>query len=314
MSTAAKTSAPARAQRRARRTIARLALGLVAVLLAAYLIISALAANILTIPRRVFGPQTPAALDLAYQDVRFPSRGDNIDIAGWYIPNQASHRAVVLVHGWNSSRTSEFQGHFVDFAAALRKRGFAVLMIDMRGHGQSGDAHFSFGITERRDVEGAVDWLKRQGFQPGSVGVLGVSMGAATGIGAAAEDSDIGALVEDCSFADVYPIMQAKWTTQARLPLFFLPSTVLMGRLLFGYDISAARPVGEIGEIAPRPVLIIHGAADSFTPVEHGRQLRAADPSAEYWEVPGADHASSYATDPQAYVDRVAKFFEKSLK
>jgi uncharacterized protein len=314
MSTAAQTSAPARAQRRARRVVARAALTIVVLLLAAYIIISALAANILTVPKRVFGGETPAAFGLTYQDVRLPARGDQIDIAGWYIPNQASHKAVVLVHGWNGSRTSEFQGGFPDFAAALQKRGFAVLMIDMRGHGQSGDAHFSFGITERRDVEGAADWLKSQGFQPGSIGVLGISMGGATAIGAAADDPDIGALVDDCSFADVYPLMQAKWTTQTPLPQFFLPSTMLMGRLLFGYDISAARPVDEIGKIAPRPVLIIHGAADSFTPVEHGRQLAAAAPSAEYWQVPGADHAKSYAADPQAYLDRVTTFFEKSLK
>src|SRR5690348_5463381 len=84
MSTTAQTSAPARTQRRARRIVARITLIAVVGLLVVYLLISALAANILTVPRRVFGPQTPAALSLAYQDVRFPSRSDKIGIAGWY--------------------------------------------------------------------------------------------------------------------------------------------------------------------------------------------------------------------------------------
>jgi alpha/beta superfamily hydrolase len=58
----------------------------------------------------------------------------------------------------------------------------------LRGHGQSADAPFTFGIYERRDVEGAIDWLKSQGFESGKIGVLGVSMGAASVIGAAAGD------------------------------------------------------------------------------------------------------------------------------
>ena len=314
MSTTTQATPAARARGRARRLILRIAIGLAALLLAAYLLISALAANMLTVPRRAPENRTPAALSLAYDDVRFPSREDNLEIAGWYIPRLGSRKAVVLVHGWNSNRSAEFQGRFVDFGAALHDRGFAVMMIDMRGHGASGDGHFSFGIRERHDVEGAVDWLERQGFQPGSIGVLGVSMGAATGIGAAADDPDIGALVEDCSFADIKPLIEREWSNNTPLPQFFLPSTVLMGRLLFGYAIWDARPVDVIGKIAPRPVLIIHGGGDRFIPVEHGRQLKAAAPSAEYWEVPGADHARSYAADPGAYVDRVASFFERKLK
>jgi len=312
MSTVARSATSARP--RIRRRLTRLALGLAALLLVAYLGIATLAANILTTPRRSFGARTPAALSLAYSDASFPARGGDVAIAGWFIPQPGSHRAVVLVHGKDSSRAAEFAGHFVDLAAALHARGFAVLMIDMRGHGRSGDAHFSFGLNERRDVEGAVDWLKGQGFGPGSIGVLGVSMGAAASIGAAADDADIGALAEDCSYAAIEPIIQKEWRGASGLPELFLPATLLMGRLLFGYDIAAARPVDEIGRIAPRPLLIIHGIADQLIPLAHAEQLRAAAPSAELWEVAGAAHAGAYLADPRAYVERVAGFFERSLK
>jgi pimeloyl-ACP methyl ester carboxylesterase len=298
---------------RTRRALARFAVGLAAVLLIAYLGISALAANILTTPRRVLGGRTPAALNLAFDDVSFPARGGDVRIAGWFIPQQSS-RAIVLVHGKDSSRADEFQGHFVDLAAALHARGFAVLMIDMRGHGRSGDAHFSFGLDERRDVEGAVDWLKTQGFRPGSIGVLGVSMGAASSIGAVADDPDIGALVEDSSYAAIYPIIQEQWRGASGLPEFFLPSTLLIGQLLFGHDIIAANPVDEVGRIAPRPLLIVHGTADRLIPIAHAEQLKAAAPAAELWVVAGAGHAGSYRADPQAYVAKVVGFFEKSLR
>jgi pimeloyl-ACP methyl ester carboxylesterase len=300
--------------RRGRRLLLRLALGLVALLLAFYLGISAVAANMLTIPNRQTGGITPAAFGLSYDDVRFPARQDGVVISGWYIPRDGSRQAVVLIHGFGSSRAHEFQGRFVEFAGALHDRGFAVMLIDLRGHEASADAHFSFGIRERYDVEAAADWLKGQGFQAGSIGVLGVSMGGATGIGAAADDPDIGALVTDCSFAEIYPLIVREWSKATPLPRFFLPSTVLMGRLLYGYAIWDARPVDEIGTIAPRPILIIHGGDDRLTPIEHGRQLRNAAPAAEYWEVPEAGHAGSYANDPRAYVERVAGFFAKNLK
>jgi dipeptidyl aminopeptidase/acylaminoacyl peptidase len=318
MDTAAQPAAPPaspRARRRARRLVARLALGLLALLLTAYLGISAYAANTLTTPRRNFAEaRAPDAYGLAYRDVSFPARGGDVQIAGWYIPHAGSDRAVILVHGKDSSRTNEFQGAFPQFAAALHARGLAVLMIDMRGHGRSGDAHFSFGLNEQRDIQGAADWLKAQGVAPGKIGVLGVSMGAASSVLATAHDPDIGALVEDCSYAAIYPIIAREWRTASGLPDVFLPSTLLMSRLMFGYDLATSRPVDAIGEIAPRPVLIIHGTADRLIPISDAEQLHAALPSSELWEVPGAAHAGSYAANPHAYADRVAAFFLAHLK
>ena len=96
-------------------------------------------------------------------------------------------------------------------------------MIDLRGHGQSGDARFTFGLMERRDVMGAADWLKTQGFKPGSIGALGVSLGAASTVGAAAEDTDIGAAVVDSGFAEWCPVMYANWNSATGLPDALIP-------------------------------------------------------------------------------------------
>lgn len=315
MSTATQPAARTHTGSRKRRILPAIALAVVTLLLVAYLGISAFAVNALTTPRRVFAEaNTPASVSLSYEDVRFPARGGDVEISGWYIPRERSDQAIILVHGKDSSRTSEFQGNFVQFAASLQRRGFAVLMIDMRGHGRSGDAHFSFGLNEQRDIQGAVDWLQGRGYAPGSIGVLGVSMGAASSILATAGDPDIGALVEDCSYAEIYPVIQQEWRAASGLPDFFLPSTILMGRIIFGYDLSASRPVEVIGQIDPRPVLIIHGDADQLIPIAHADRLQQALPSAELWQVQGATHARSYQSDPQAYVEQVATFFERSLK
>ena len=99
-----------------------------------------------------------------------------------------------------------------------------MLMIDLRGHGQSGRARFGFGRTERLDVRGAVDWLVARGFRPGRIGVLGISMGAATGIGAASEDDRIGALVADNSFAELASLVETHRTSVTHLPALFSPA------------------------------------------------------------------------------------------
>jgi uncharacterized protein len=280
-----------------------------------YLAVGTIAAETLTTPKRDFSDhENLATLNLAYQDVRFPSRSGDAQIAGWFIPREASKRAIVLVHGKDCSRTSEFYGEFPDFAAALNRGDFSVLMIDLRGHGQSSDAHFSFGLNERRDVEGAVDWLKAQGFQPGSIGALGVSLGAASSIGATADDSDLGALVEDSGFASICPIIQSHWSNAGGLPDMFFPLTLTMVQFKFGYDICASRPVDEIGRIAPRPVLIIHSTSDVLVPIANATQLKAAAPFAETWIVTGPEHARIYNSDPATYNQKVIDFFDRNLK
>ena len=98
-----------------------------------------------------FDPRiTPAGYGVAdYEEVRLPSRDPSLMLAGWYLPNASSQRAVVLVHGKDASRTQEMQGQFTEFAAALHRRGFAILMIELRGHGQSDYGPLTFGQRER---------------------------------------------------------------------------------------------------------------------------------------------------------------------
>ncbi|MBL1174772.1 alpha/beta hydrolase [Pantanalinema sp. GBBB05] len=278
-----------------------------------YLGISAFAAHVLSTPQKIFDRNQKAIFSQSPQDVRFSS-ADGIPIAAWFLPVKGSAQAVILVHGMHSSRTAELDGHFAELGAALQQQKLAVLMIDLRGHGQSGDARFTFGLAERQDVIAAVNWLKHQGFQAGKIGVLGVSMGAATAIGATADDADIGAVVADSGYAEVYPVMQRNWAKTSGLPDIFLPTTMMFGSWYTGYDLTSSKPVNEVKRIFPRSILIIHSVADPFTPVEQAQQLTHAAPSAEYWQTTAPTHAGSYAINPQAYMRRVTTFFHRHLQ
>ena len=299
----------------AAKIIRGILIALVVLFLVAYFGIGGVAANTLTLPKRqVLEDRNPAVHNLDYQDLTLKARGEDVDIAAWYIPSEGASKAVVMVHGKSSSKSQEFDGDFIDRAAVLHEAGLAVMMIDLRGHGESGEGRFAFGINERRDVLGAVDWLLAQGFMPGSIGVLGVSMGGGASIGATAEEDAIGALMVDSTYADILPLIEQEWTKESGLPNLFITPTRWMNRLMYGYDMGKSKPMDEIGTIAPRPILIIHCRTDELIPFEHAEILSAAAPEAETWYLPECEHARSVRPDTEAYDSRMAAFFQDNLE
>lgn len=279
----------------------------------AYAAGSALAAARLARPRRRFAYGiSPSLYGLEAQDVEFPARGGAPRISAWYIPHPGSRRAVVMAHGKDVSRAMEFAGRALEIAQALHRQGFSLLMIDLRGHGMSGPGVYSFGRQERDDVNGAVDWLQGQGYAPGCVGVLGVSLGSSACLGAAAENETIGAVVSDSGFAAILPLIQANWGSESGLPDWMLPGVLRAARLLYGVDLAASRPADEVGRIRGA-LLLIHGDQDRLVPPAHAAQLHAAAPGSQLWMVPGAIHAGCYGIGPGEYLRRVGAFFDEHL-
>ncbi len=288
------------------------------VLAAIYFGVGAYAASRWMKPRRSTDlSATPAAFNLQYQDVRIPSRDAGIELSGWWIPRAGSTKAIVMVHGRGENRTSEFYSHFLDLAAQLNTfegRGFNILMIDLRAHGFSGGEISTWGIGERHDVEGAVDWIKQHGIQPASIGALGGSLGATSCVHATAEDPDIAALVADGAGIDDYISIQRSWTRMTGTPQLFLPAGVVMERLLYGYDMRTLRPVEVMKRIPPRPFLLIYGSLELPADSDRRRMLDAALPNANLWVVPGAAHTGGYTAQPGPYLAKVGAFFEQNLK
>jgi uncharacterized protein len=296
----------------------------------AYLGIGAVAANQLTLPKRVFDPaMNPGVFHLKYEDFKFPARNDGVEIAAWYIPSDENQKAIILVHGRDNSRSNGFGNQFVSFANVLHKAGFSVMMLDLRGHGESANARFSFGIKERNDILGGVDWLEARSYQPGKIGVLGYSLGAASVIGAASEAEDIGAIWIDSSYADIKSVIERNWVTESGLPQVFLYSTEAMIRFLYGYNITASRPIDEIGKIAPRPIFVAHCTQDNTIPISHMERLLSVAQNTQTWIITNCDqhtvgkdlvpeklngHALGYNIQPEVYEQKVIQFFKESLK
>ncbi|MGE5334204.1 MAG: alpha/beta hydrolase [Nitrososphaerota archaeon] len=312
---------------------------LTALLTAVYTGVAIFCAVSLTHPTHMSITETPAKFGLAYRDVAFESRTDHLKLRGWYIPGVLPNgqltttRTIIMVSGKDGNRTDPSLG-LLDLGADLAWRGFAVLSFDLRGHGQSAPAAFSFGQFEQRDVLGAVDFLSSGPFpypelgRPKAIVGWGISTGGTSLILAAAQEPRIRAVVTDTAFAVVLPILEREipYVGQSEskprtavLPTAMTPGIMLTTRLLYGIDVSTVRPLDVVAKLAPRPVLFIHGITEPLVPVSDMQRLvhaaRAA-PNAhvEDWLVPGVvEHAQAYHVMGIVYVNRVASFFSAAL-
>lgn len=255
-----------------------------------------------------------------YEDVTFPARTDALALRGWYLPADfhgplyRGNRAIIMVHGKDGNRTGHLE-KMIPMMVDLSHQGFHVLAYDSRCRGESEGNFNSLGYFERRDVLGAVDYLKSRGFAPSSIGVLGSSMGAATALISAAESTDIAAVVADSSFADLRSTLDVLLPKESGLPSFFNGSCYQMIQLLRGFDIDAVSPKRAVTNISLRPVLLIHGKADHVVPVDNAYLLYGASNKAhtDLWVVDVANHTPIYAKMPKEYVARVARFFDAGL-
>ncbi len=295
-----------------------LLLALVAVLAlgAAVFGLGAVIADTLTRPARRVDPElTPARFGADYQTLALRSADGRAALAAWLLPVPGSDVGIVLVHGRDFSKSTTWDGGFVRLAVDLQAAGYQVLMLDLRGHGASGDGRYAFGHLERFDVVAGVRHLVEEaGVQPGQVGLLGVAMGGASALLAAALDLRVGAVWSDSAYADVWPVIVQEWPRVSGLPLFVLPLVRRVHRLLHGFDLHAVRPVERVPFIEPRPLMLVHGQADSLVPVSHARVLAAAAPWAGVWLLEGVEHAGAYQDDPESYTLRVTEFFDEALR
>jgi pimeloyl-ACP methyl ester carboxylesterase len=299
------TISPARRWRRLRHVVA---LGLVALVPASYLGVSVFAADLLTRPNnqphrldpRVVGPDAEA----------WTARtADGVRLRGWYFPHHGRQRLIVCVHGMGSS-WDEMAGVGRD----LHRLGYAVLLFDLRGHGESSPSRLTMGRRERADLRAVLAWAKKERFSPDRIGWIGFSMGAATVLMEGARNPQIRAAVLDSPYGNLPELLDAQLTQHSHLPKAFNPGILLAARWVFGVRTDDLVPIRLASAWRDRPLLVIHGEDDSIVPVRHAKLLaRAAGPNCAAVVLPGVEHVEAYQTNPRGYVAAVHRFFSRHL-
>jgi fermentation-respiration switch protein FrsA (DUF1100 family) len=241
------------------------------------------------------------------REVRFVSN-DGIQLAGLYIERPHAARIILLSHGYGLSK--EYMKRFIPLFPHD-----TILLFDFRAHGQSGGDWISLGAYERKDIFAAIQFLKEQ---PGNKDLpiigIGVSMGGATLLGAAAEGAPFKALIIDSSFADLQEHVGHSFGIYTGLPKsLFMPVVIGLYEYLVGTHASHVKPVKDIASITC-PVLVVHSEDDERTPVWNARALydAAQKHAKNIWIAPSAKHGFIIHNYPEEYKEQIYQFLQQS--
>jgi len=188
-------------------------------------------------------------------EVELPT-DDGLRLSGWFVPAPGgAATATVLVFNGNAGNRADR----APLAAALARRGFAVLLFDYRGYGGNPGRSSEAGLYA--DARAAREWLdSRDGVNPARVVLFGESLGGAVALASAVERPPA-ALVLRSPFSSLtavgrthYPFLPVSWLLLDRYP-----------------------SIEKIPGLAC-PLLVIAGDRDRIVPTAQSRELFEAAP------------------------------------
>lgn len=243
------------------------------------------------------------------EDIEILTR-DNIKLSGWFFPAD-SNEAIILVHGVEEIRTNEYSNG-VELIKNLLAKEYNVLVYDTRGNGQSEATRVSFGQNEGIDIEGAIRLLEGKGFENSNIGIIANSMGAISLL-QNIENINAGAIIVESPASAIEPIIRRELTQTENIFEFIIPGVYLSAKLFFGLDIYSIRPIDKVD--AQDKLLIFHGEADYFIPVENSQTiLGKTHPENRLVIFEDSKHVESFKDHPEQYLNEVLGYFEENLR
>lgn len=247
-----------------------------------------------------------------YQEVTFTPEGtpttipDELRLTAWWVPSK-NRAAVILIPGIGQARDG-----MLDQGAMLTRHGYGVLLTESRPCASSNVA-FTSGYAEVNDVAGALAFVQAQpDVDSDRVGALGYSVGGATAILSAAQLEDIQAVVSEGNFYNLGDDIANTGRRNSLLQSFFYQSILFFYRHQTGVDAHLISPISTIGQITPRPVLLIFGEHEVASGHAHEQFAAAGEPKS-LWIVPGVGHGGYIQIWPEEYEARVTSFFDEAL-
>lgn len=261
-------------------------------------------------------PIRQAEEERSWEPVRVNGQDGTI-LRGTYIENRRnSHQTVILLHGLYQNRSM-----CMPYMEMYRRLGYNILLVDLRGHGESEGAHTQWGLQEVDDLEMWLQWLHNRDEQM-QIGLHGISLGAAMSLLFAGSEygNQLSFVVADSSYGNIVDLGREKlWQASGDK------------RMILGYDVldpffqaamfyhthktlSSIEPAQAVKRIKV-PVLFLHGSDDALVPVKTVKSLydNCQSPDKELYIFPDSPHAVGLETNRDEYIRVVTKFLTNKV-
>lgn len=241
--------------------------------------------------------------DVPFEHVSIRSR-DDYRLYGRIYRKEGSTKWIVFVHGYTASHS-----FMAPHLAMFHRLGFNLLAVDLRSHGESEGVYASYGYHEKVDMVDWVEWL-RTNEQVGTLGLHGVSMGAATVL-QTAPLTHIDFVIAECPFDDMRKLMRYQLIELHKLPGdLLLPGIDYFLWTRAGFRMKQVKPKKAVTDTTT-PMLFVHGSKDDFVPTWMSIEMHALDRQNDLALIDGAEHTNCMIKDSASYEQAVTRFLTR---
>jgi pimeloyl-ACP methyl ester carboxylesterase len=254
------------------------------------------------------GPQTPSQVGLQVTPINFFA-SDGVELRGWWSAGERNQPVIIFAHGMNRSRLE-----LLERAGEAGRRGFGVLLFDLRNHGQSAQTYTTLGIQESKDICAAGQAVRERAGRRAQV-LWGVSMGASTAILGAKRCPQFRAIVSDSSFLSFRETV-AHHIALMHLPPFPIANMIVaLTALRMRMNPDDGDVEAAVESLRSVPILFIAGTNDRRMPPALAERLRraSANPKSALLMIPGASHGEAFSTNKDLYLQTVFDFLARAI-
>jgi len=226
------------------------------------------------------------------------------------LSDPGSDKVVIICHGLGSHKDDSPYNKFEKHINAL---GIATFRMDFLGHGESDGNYEDLTLSEATDdILCARKILKR--FR--SIGFIGSSMGAVSGIMAGAKVRfNFMIFISPPSHYSASDILFSGYHVMKELRKFHKKQKKLNDKKAAGLRVKffwdyTFQDSYEAAEKIFCPTLIIHGDNDKIVPLAKSRELRKKLRNSKMKIFKGADHRFTHPAAQKKLIEEVVKFVE----
>jgi len=245
---------------------------------------------------------SPTDYGMTYEDISIPT-ADGLTLQGWFFKSTEtnSYKIMIISNGGDGNMADN-----LEIASNFITLGYNVLMYDYRGYGKSSDftinKNFFIYAQFQKDIEAALDYVKKYQSKMRSVNLYGIGIGAGLSLAVGANHTEVSKIIADSpysNFDEMKSIIKEVSGVEALFPL--------------GYNKNFIEPTYALdakgGTLAG--ILFIAGENENiFTPKIAKKLSNIRGSISSTYIVKSSTAATTFTSNKAKYFDEVKSFLK----